>query len=262
MRSCIYRGSVEHCRLTPVKHRFRYSVSWLFVDLDEWPSLVQSRRLLSESRFGPISVRRSDHFGADQDSLSDSIRRLVHSETGYQPEGPIRLLTQARQFGIYFSPLNMYYCFTSQGDDVEAVVAEVSNTPWNERHYYVLEPSRTSSSEPYGYQHPKEFHVSPFMDMESDYRWQIALPTEELGLAMACHRDDREIFRVGMRLTRCELSDWQLFRMLLRYPVAPMQILSAIYYQALRLWIKRCPFYPHPKKQLSNPSPYATRAGG
>lgn len=138
MHSCIYVGQVQHRRFNPTEHRFRYGLNLVYLDLDELPRLLSSGLFLFSSRFSPGSICRDDHLGNPATTLAESVRELVATETGVVPDGPIRLLTQLRRYGYYFSPLNLYYCFEQDGVHVEAVVAEVSNTPWRQHHYYVL----------------------------------------------------------------------------------------------------------------------------
>ncbi len=246
MKSCLYRGRVRHRRSEP-EHKFEYSTSWIYLDLDEVDQLVASRWLLSDSRFSPASFRRADHFGDHSLSIKEAAHRLVEQVTGRRPCGPVRALTQLRHFGVYFSPINVFYCFEADDQTPVAVVAEVSNTPWNERHCYVLwEGNRVKNSRS-RYAHPKSFHVSPFMGMDSEYQWRIGSPGRRLGLSIGCCRDGQRIFHADLHLRRAPLTDGQLARSLFRRPVAAVQILGAIYYQALRLWMKKCQFYPHPQ---------------
>ncbi len=171
MHSCIYRGQVRHRRLKPA-HRFQYATSWVYLDLDEAEEVVCSRWILSDRRFAPASFRRDDHLGDPNVPMKESVYRLVEEQTGLQLSGPVRLLTQLRHFGLYFSPINVFYCYDDQ-DTVIAMVAEVSNTPWNERHCYVLWEGNRRPDSTNRYSHPKEFHVSPFMGMDSRYDWKI-----------------------------------------------------------------------------------------
>ena len=135
----------------------------MYLDLDELPELLRSRLLLYAARFSPGSFCRDDHLGDPATPLAEAVRDLVEAETGERPEGPIRLLTQLRRFGYYFSPLNLYYCFDRGGEDVEAVVAEVSNTPWLERHCYVLwQGNRVGPSESSAVSPPQGLPRLPF----------------------------------------------------------------------------------------------------
>ena len=183
MHSCIYEGRVHHVRREPITHRFQYRLAMAYLDLNELGEVADG--LISGKRFAPASFLSVDHqrsFGdgsklGDSESLADLVRDSVEKSTGNRPVGPIRLLTQLRYFGHYFSPLNLFYCFTGDGAGVESIVAEVSNTPWNQRHLYVLHPDKqTATDGVLRYRHPKSFHVSPFMGMEATYDWRLSTP--------------------------------------------------------------------------------------
>jgi hypothetical protein len=223
------------------------------LDLAEVDQILNSRFCLSDKRFAPASYRRGDHFGDASLSMTSSVQQLVQQKTGVMLNGPIRLLTQLRQFGVYFSPINIFYCFDEHGSLLTSV-AEVSNTPWNERHCYVLWEGNRVKDSTSRYCHPKEFHVSPFMGMDTQYHWRIRPPGEELQLSLGCEREEKRIFQANLHLNRTPLTDGQLARSLLSRPIAAAHIIGAIYYQAFRLWMKKCPFYPHPQKNHSSTS--------
>ncbi len=199
MHSCIYTGYVQHRRLSPAEHVFRYRLYMVYLDLEELPALLSGGYGLHGAGFSPASFRRTDHLGDPHVPLANAVRNLVEERTGWRPVGPIRLLTLLRNWGYYFCPLCLYYCLDRSGQTVDAVVAEVSNTPWRERHWYVLgrgnhigEPSQLR------FQHPKHFHVSPFMDMDMRYEWRLYEPGAELSVAIINFR--------GM--SDCSTSAW------------------------------------------------------
>jgi DUF1365 family protein len=248
MHSCLYQGYVQHRRLSPAAHVFRYGLCLAYLDLEELPVLLKGGYGLYQVRFSPASFRRTDHVGDPQVPLADAVRNLVEERTGWRPVGPIRLLTFLRNWGHYFSPLSLYYCFDRSEQMVDAVVAEVTNTPWHERHWYVLwksndigEPSQLR------FRHPKGFHVSPFMDMDMQYEWRLHEPGGQLSVAIVILRGDERLFDVSLLLKRREFSRWSMLRALVRYPWMTGRVTQAIYWQAFRLWWKKCPFYPHPK---------------
>lgn len=249
MHSCIYEGHVSHHRVEPITHRFQYRLYMVYLDLGELPSLVGDRALIGRRRIAGSSFRRSDHLFDDSLSLRDEVCQLVSQQTGTTPRGPIRLLTQLRHLGYYFSPLNVFYLYDEHDERVEFVVAEVSNTPWNERHCYTLwEGNRIGTADSLCFSHTKAFHVSPFMPMDVEYRWRLGEPGLKLTLDLANVRKGRELFRAGMTLQRRELTHPQLMRTTLSYPAMTAKIVAAIYLQALKLWWKKCPFYRHPRK--------------
>lgn len=260
MRSCIYEGVVSHCRRRPVTHKFQYRLFMVCLDLDELPQLAGQGRLISTSRHRSRSFLRSDHLYGDGTTLDDEVRSIVRSQTGQTPAGPIRLLTQLRYFGVYFSPLNLFYVYDQSGSRVEYVVAEVNNTPWNERHCYVLWDGNRmeDAAGRMQFAHDKQFHVSPFMPMELQYRWQLSEPGEELAVGLTNLEQSRPLFQATMALQRHELSKRSLRHMVLRYPVMTAKISAAIYYQALKLWWKKCPFFTHPRKK----TPSSSRSAG
>lgn len=256
MHSCIYEGTVTHRRREPVNHQFQYRLFMVYLDLDEMPSLVGRRSLISDSRHATRSFLRSDHLFGRSQTLADEVRDMIHQRTGHTSRGPIRLLTQLRSFGYYMSPLNLFYAFDESDRHVETIVAEVNNTPWGERHCYVLgDGNREGEGEELRFSHNKEFHVSPFMGMDLRYHWSLSKPGSGLRLHLANSRDSKPLFDAGVTLERRELNRQQLRRMTVRYPLMTAQITAGIYYQALNLWWKQCPVYSHPKTLTNSPSP-------
>lgn len=246
--SCLYRGIVSHRRRLPA-HRFSYKSAWIYLDLDEVNELDRQSWILSRRRLAPMSFRRKDHFGDQDKSLRCCVQELVLSKSGIVLTGTIRVLTQLSNFGFFFSPLSVFYCFDAE-EKLQAVVAEVNNTPWGETHCYVLwSGNRESPARPCHYSHAKEFHVSPFLDMHSTYRWKITQPNDELRLSLGCEQSGTNTFQAHLVLNRHELSEKALAATLFRRPLAGIGILVSIYFQALRLWMKRCQFFPHPQVQ-------------
>jgi DUF1365 family protein len=250
VESCIYEGRVRHSRTSPVEHRFAYRIFYMYLDLAELPTLFDRRWFWSVRRRALARFRRSDHVGDESEPLVSTIRRLVAGETGREPRGPIRLLTHLSYFGYCFNPVSFYYCFDEDGRDVETIVAEVSNTPWGERTCYVLPVEQSlTKGRALRFTPEKKMHVSPFMDMDISYDWSFTQPGEGLKVFMANARDGQRFFDASISLERREINGRSLASVLFRYPWMTGRVVAGIYWQALLLWIKRCPFYPHPSKR-------------
>jgi hypothetical protein len=246
--SALYFGHVSHHRLEPVEHAFRYRVYQTWLDLDELDSAFRGSWSWSARRPALSWFRRADHLGDPEVPLRRSVLDLVEGETGHRPAGPVRLLTNLRTFGYDMNPVSFYYCFDEAGEEVEAHVAEVHNTPWGERHCYVLDvPERVTGDGARVYRTPKEFHVSPFMGMEMGYRWVFSPPDRRLTVAMTNLVDGRPVFTAGTELERREITPGSLRRALLAYPFITAQVVGRIYWNAFLLWRKGVPVRDHPR---------------
>jgi DUF1365 family protein len=233
--------------MAPVSHEFSYRMFMLYLDLDELPGLFDRRWLWSARRPAAARFRREDHFGDPAVPLADSVRDLVAREAGRRPTGPIRLLTHLRYFGHVFNPVSFYYCFDEDDSRVETIVAEVNNTPWGERHCYVLPQGMNAGRGGHGRYFPeKVMHVSPFMQMDVAYDWRFNAPAEDLTVHMETAREGRKLFDATLTLQREDISAASLARALASYPLMTVKVVAAIYWQALKLWAKGAPVHDHP----------------
>jgi uncharacterized protein len=252
MHSCIYEGIVTHSRFHPIEHRFQYRLYMLMLDLSELSELVQNQALMASRRWAVRSFLPSDHLAGTGD-LVQQVREKIFSETGNRSTGRIRLLTQLRYFGYYFSPLNLFYVNDSEDCTVEYVLAEVNNTPWGERQLYLLSEQNRQPGRNLQYVHPKAMHVSPFMGMDMDYHWRLTIPKENLRVHLENWKEKQRLFSAGLIMRRRSLTPGNLRRASWRFPWMTAQIILAIHYQALKLWWKRCPVYVHPSKRPQLP---------
>jgi DUF1365 family protein len=222
----------------------------LYLDLGELPSLFDRFWLWSSRAPNLAWFRRADHLGDPQQPLADSVRDLVEQRTGRRPCGPVRLLTHLRYFGHGFNPVSFYYCFDPAGEQVEHIVAEVNNTPWGEQHCYLLNAGPLQRDRRVQrFELNKAFHVSPFMGMDMHYQWRFARPDERLFVHLENHQDGGKLFDATLFLERRTISSASLAGALLRHPFMTLNVVGAIYWQALRLWLKKIPFHPHPGKK-------------
>ena len=242
-RSAIYEGTIRHRRFAVRKHEFRYRIGMAYVDLDELTSLLGGR--LVRRRSGLVRFRRRDYLGDPTLPLDVAVRALVAERLGSAPQGPIRLLTHLRTFGHCFNPVSFYYCFAPDGDRLEAIVAEVTNTPWGERHAYVLE---AGAAIPRG-GFDKALHVSPFMPMDQRYTWRAPAPGATLSVQIESAREGERAFDATLGLKRRPLTRRALARTTARHPAATLRMLALIYGHAVALKLKGVPVNPHPVSQ-------------
>jgi DUF1365 family protein len=242
--SAIYEGTVRHRRFAERTGEFRHRVALAYVDLDELPSLLGGRLAGPGPRL--VRFRREDYLGDPATSLADSVRAVVEDRTGTRPEGPIRLLTHLRSFGHCFNPVSFYYCFDGSGERLDAIVAEVTNTPWGERHAYALTRLPDSVGPVLMGDSDKVLHVSPFMGMDHRYEWKVAAPRDTLSVHIESLRGGRLAFDATLSMRRRALTKRSLAGVTARYPAATARVLALIYGHAVGMKLKGVRVHPHP----------------
>jgi DUF1365 family protein len=249
MNSAIYTGWIGHRRHTDRPQRFRHRIFMCLIDLAEVPELFRRRCWWRREAPAPASFRRADYLGDPRRPLDQEVRDLVQARLGVRPDGPIRLLTHLRYLGACFNPVSFYYCHGADGG-LLAIVAEITNTPWLERHAYVL-PAGDGRRR---WRFAKDFHVSPFQPMDQEYDWTFTHPGERLGVHMVNRRAGGRAFDATLCLHRRPWSDATLAGVWFRYPAMSLFALAAIYVHALVLWWRGAAFHTHPAK-IPRPEP-------
>lgn len=248
--SAVYEGTVRHRRFEPVEHEFRYPLFLMYLDLDELPGVLDPYPLFSARGRALARYRREDFMGDPARPPAECAREAVEDATGVRPSGPVRLLGGLRYFGHSFNPVSLYYCFDQSAERVEAVVADVQNIPWGERHAYVLARGERRGSV-LSDELDKTFHVSPLMGMDQTYAFRATEP----GGRLAVHIESRPregavpgaTFDATLSLRRRPLSRRTLAGLLARYPAMSLQVVARIYWQAARLKLKGARYHPHPE---------------
>lgn len=244
MNSALYRGWVSHRRLLPRVHGFRYRMGMLYLDLAEQAQVLGLSPLAGNSRWAAFAFRETDylpHATRQGVPLTDAVRQLVADALGHTPAGRICLLTQPRSWGLSFNPISIFYCFEADGA-LAAILCEVSNTPWRERYHYVLPTNPSGESR---HRVAKSFHVSPFMPRDMEYRIRFTAPGQQLQVTMQDWQGEQKFFQAGLALERIELTRHSLHQHLVTFPWMTGKTLVGIYWQALRLLLKRLPVLPY-----------------
>lgn len=250
MKSRLYTGTLRHRRHMPRDHAFRYQVFMVYLRLDEIDEVLAKSRFWTRSRFSPASFRREDFLGDPHKPLDEEVRRRIREETGREHHGPIYLLANLRYFGMQMNPIVCYYCFDENDEHLEHLVAEVTNTPWNERHSYVLTPS--SGERVLRQEFAKDLHVSPFNPMAMRYDWRSNVPAERLAIHLENHSQRGREFDATLALQAEPITGRSLNAILWRFPLMTAKVAAAIYWQALKLFIKRVPLHSHPGSTLQS----------
>lgn len=241
--NALYVGKVFHQRHVPKKHAFNYRIFLFWLALDEIDELCRSVSGMSTARFSVVRYKRSDYLGDPQQPLHQSVLERM-SELADKPlTGRVFMLGQMRTFGMYFSPVNFYYLQQDDGH-FSHLLAEVSNTPWNQRHHYLVDLDDQKDCD-------KAFHVSPFNPMDMQYHWNVKQPGDRLALSLGCSKGEKH-FAASLSLKRQPLNSNTLFRVLISLPSMTIKTVLGIYWQALKLYIKGVPVYGNAQSKEKN----------
>jgi DUF1365 family protein len=231
----VYEGTISHRRRAVRDTAFRHRIALAYLDVDALPAALTRRRP------GVIRFRRADYLGDPAIPLADAVRDLVRLRTGHRPHGPVRVLTHLRVLGRCFNPVSFYYCFDAH-EQLRAVVAEVTNTPWGERHAYVLEAAAKPSAEEAEARTPKELHVSPFFGMAQEYAWTTGRPGKSLAVHIANDEQGETVFDAHLALHRRPFTRaWRA-----RHALSALRVGVLIYAHAAALKLRGVPVHRHP----------------
>ena len=244
----IYTGTVRHRRYTPFESEFSYPVFMLYLDINDLENVINKSIFWNINKPAVVSFNRKDFHGTEEVDLDTSVRNTVENKVGSRPEGKIRMLAHLRYFGYCFNPVTFYYCFNRNDDSVDYILAEVTNTPWKERHAYVLSSSQESDKSEIRLSMEKELHVSPFWGMDHMYDWVFSSPKDKLNVFMKNFKDGKHVFDASLSMDRTEMTKRNLLKSVFRFPFMTIKVVFWIHFQAFILWLRGATFYTHPSK--------------
>lgn len=245
-RFALATGRVWHQRAEPA-HRFHYPLWLVWCDVDS-PDGMLARHPWWGRRWRPVTFRERDFVDTGERPLGDKVRDKA-AELGFDwSAGRTYMLGQWRTFGMLFNPLVLYLHYPPRGERPDAMIAEVRNTPWRERHFYPVPLAASDPADmPQRYEHAKNFHVSPFLPLALRYRWTLHAVFPELRLTLEDLDEDRVVFAAGLNMTLREADRAGMRAVIRRFGVQSAKTLAWIYVQAWRIWRKGATFYDHPK---------------
>jgi len=244
----IYTGTVRHRRYTPFESEFSYPVFMLYLDINDLENVINKSIFWNINKPAVVSFNRKDFHGTEEVDLDTAVRNTVENKVGSRPEGKIRMLAHLRYFGYCFNPVTFYYCFNRNDDSVDYILAEVTNTPWKERHAYVLSSSQDSDKSEIRLSMEKELHVSPFWGMDHMYDWVFSSPKDKLNVFMKNFKDGKHVFDASLSMDRTEMTKRNLLKSVFRFPFMTIKVVFWIHFQAFILWLRGATFYTHPSK--------------
>ena len=249
LQNYIYNGVIRHRRYTPFEHFFSYPLFMVYVDISKVNKILETSLIWNVNKPALISFYRKDYHGEPTKPLDKAVRDTIYKKTGKRINGPIRILTHLRYFGFCFNPVSFYYCFNTSDSKLEMIMAEVTNTPWNERYSYIIDKKMLSGSKKnLVAELEKKLHVSPFWGMDHQYEWLFSEPDESLLVNMKNFKSGMKVFDATLTMKRKALTIKNLLISVLRFPFITLLVVYRIHWQALKLWIKKAPFFPHPSK--------------
>ena len=249
MESCLYLGTVRHRRFEPVRHEFTYPLFMAFLDIDRIPELMKASRLTSYQRFNWATFRESDHFGNPAIPLRERLKVDAAGQGIELPDGPIFLLTHLRYLGYNFNPISIYYCYTRNGR-LDTMMAEVNSTFGESHNYWLSAGNQVSALNSHIHRSSKAIHVSPFMPMELDYRFVLSTPGDQLVAHMDTLEGEHSGFDATLTMNREPWNARSIRQALLRFPWVTAKVITAIHWEALKLYCKKAPVFTHPNHRL------------
>ena len=238
MTSFIYNGTVIHKRFKPKIHFFKYSVFSLLIDLSELKILDKKVKFFSYNRFNLISFYEKDHGDRDGSSLIDWVKKNLDQNDIVSKNIKIKLLCYPRIFGYVFNPLSVFYVYDEE-EKLISILYEVKNT-FGEQHTYIFKTKNNVSL----LQHScsKKFYVSPFIKINCNYFFRLLKPNQKISVIIDQYQDNEKILYASQDGNRADFTSLELIKSYLKHPLMTFKIISAIHFEAFKLWFKGIKF--------------------
>lgn len=241
----IYKGDVMHQRYHPKKHGFNYPLAMILINVDHIEKTFNTSRWWSVERFNLIGFYRKDYIQASQKEtcIKQAVCETILNNCNESFTGTVKILTNPRFFGYVFNPVTFYLCY-DENHALKYILSQINNTPWNERHTYVHRVTCDDSAKKV-FDFDKQFHVSPFMPMNLAYTWQFMFENKKIDIHMGLFDSGVKQFIATMRAKHSPFTSRNMLKLPIEFPFQTLRIVFRIYWHALRLWIKKVPFYEH-----------------
>ena len=238
MTSSIYNGTVIHKRFKPKTHFFKYNIFSLLIDLSELDELDEKIKFFSFNKFNLISFYEKDHGNRDGSSLTQWVKNIINQNDIDSQDIKIKLLCYPRIFGYVFNPLSVFFIY-DVSDKLISILYEVKNT-FGEQHTYIFKVKDNTNL----FQHSctKKFHVSPFIEMNCNYFFRILKPGEKISVIIDQYQTNEKILYASQDGKRVNFNSKELIKSYLKHPFMTFKIISAIHYEAFKLWTKGIKF--------------------
>ena len=254
MHNSFCDGTIVHHRFYPKVHHFKYNMSWCLLDVSQLQQQMDQSRFWSLDRFNIISIRQKDYVNSSKQSIEAKIRKYIKSKINRVFNGKIFLFTHPRYLGFGFNSVNFYFCYDK--DTLKFIISEINNTPWKQKHLYfhavdddLTDQSCNSKTEQSGhFEFKKEFHISPFVEMNIDYSWIFKISSKKLEVQMVLKKQQQTVMKVFLHTKFSAMNGNKISLWLLSKPFQSLKMFFGIYWQATKIWLKKIPFYNHPEK--------------
>jgi DUF1365 family protein len=263
MNSCLYKATVMHHRLEPKQHRFHYHVFMFYIDLDEATYLQKKLLLFSNDRFNFFSLRKNEHLQLPLENpdptkeIKEQLKVYLLQNGVNLDNGKIMLLTNLNVLGYNFNPVSFYFCFNERSQPICAV-AEVSNT-FREMKPFLLTTDNFKDGK-YMLNTIKHFYVSPFMDHDTHFDFNLTIPDEKLNIRIDDFKEGNRFFISTLTGTRKPLNNLNLLWYSIRFPLITLKIITLIHWNAIKLWLKKLPYHKKSENQHLQQNVYRRKA--